>query len=226
MSLSSVPSRPARVRRTLAGVLVSVSLLAACGGSSSTAAKATTTTVDAAAAKAALTARLLTPADLATGDALDAGWEPGDVSKGVDIKLPACVQEAPGAQATTGAEIRLVTKNNLHLPSLQEDLSSFAPGGAATELATATKRLDACVPAFVFQGAPATGAIQRLPFTVAGATALAWRTTVTIAGAGVSITNVHLVKGDTELALIHVDLGTPDIAVLQAFATKALAKLA
>ena len=182
--------------------------------------------MDAAAVKAALTARLLTPADLATGDALDVGWEPGDVSKGVDIKLPDCVQETMGAHAATGAETRLVTKSSLHLPSLQENLSAFAPGGAAADLAVATKRLDACNPAFVFQGAPATGQIQRLPFTVAGASATAWRTTVTIAGAGVAITNVHVVKGDTELALIHVDLGTPDIAKLQGFADKALAKLA
>ena len=201
-------------------------MLAACGGGgSSTAAKATTTTADAAAAKAALTSLLLTPADLVTGDALDAGWEAGDVSKGVDIKLPACVQEAIGAQATTGVETRLVTKSGLHLPSLQEDLSSFGSGGAASDLAAATKRLDACVPTFVFQGSPTTGQIQPLPFTVTGATATAWRTTVTIAGAGVAITNVHVVKGDVELSLIHVDLGTPDIAALQGLAQKALTKL-
>ncbi len=216
---------PSRRLRALATTLLSIAVLAGCGSGGSSAAKATTTTVDAAAAKAALTARLLTPADLTTGDALDAGWEAGDVSKGVDIKLPACVQEAEAAHAATGAETRLVTKSSLHLPSLQEDLSTFGAGGAATDLASATRRLDGCTPTFVFQGTPATGAISRLPFTVAGADASAWRTTVTIAGAGVAITNVHLVKGNTELSLIHVDLGSPDVTALQGLATKALAKL-
>jgi hypothetical protein len=62
--------------------------------------------------------------------------------------------------------------------------------------------------------------------SLGGDQSAAWRTTVTIAGVGVSITNVHVQQGDDALALTHVDAGTPEVTVIEGFVTKALAKLA
>jgi hypothetical protein len=212
--------RPVR----LAAGSLALSVLAACGGGGS-AAKAPSTTVDRAAAQAALATKVLTPADLATGDVLDAGWAVGNVSDGVDIKLPACVQEAAGAGSVASARSDLVTKTNLKLPAIQEQLSSYAGDGAAKAFAAAQARLDGCKPTFVFQGSPAAGQIQRISLPVPGATSTAWRTTVTIAGTQVALTSIHIEKGDLEVGLVHVDLGHPDPAVLTGLATKALAKL-
>lgn len=202
--------------------VLTVGMLAACGGGGDSKADPTTTTTD---GTNALEARLLSAEDLATDDALDAGWEEGDVSEGVDIKLPDCVQEEPGDGATTSAEIKLVTISDLHLPSLEEDLSAFEDGGAEEAFAAAVARLDACDPAFEYQGAPAAGHIERLPLTLGGDQSMAWRTTVTIAGAPVAITNIHLQQGNLELALTHVDIGTPDPAEMESIAAAALAKL-
>ena len=214
----------------VAGVSMA-SVLAACGGDDSGTVEgddaATTTTADTTAElQAALDAAVLTPEDLSTGDSLDAGWALGDVSAGVDIELPSCVVEEPPAGALASAEARLVTQNDLKLPSLEEDLSVFEGEGAAEAFAAAEERLDACDPTFVYQGAEAVGVIERLELTLPGEQSAAWRTTVTIAGAGVSITNMHIQDGDHELVLTHVDIGTPDPALLEGFATKALAKLA
>ena len=218
--------------KTLATAVLSLSLLAACGGDDSgdegAPAADTSTTADdgAAAAEEALQGALLTPADLDTGNDLDAGWEVGDVSAGVDIDLPDCVVEAVDGQAAAGASTKLVTKNDLKLPSIEEYVGTYEAGAAAAAFEVAAARLDACQPEFVFQGTPSTGAIERLPLTLPGEQSGAWRTTVTIAGAGVSITNVHLVQDDLEVALVHVDLGTPDPALLESIVGTAAAKLA
>lgn len=217
--------RGTSTRFRLATALVLVALLSACGGGAKKEAAAPTTILDTAKLKAALEARLLTPADLATGDSLDVGWEPGDAGGGVDIQLPDCVQENAGTGAVTSAAQDLIMKTDLKLPAVQEDLSSYAPGGAAKAFTAAASRLDGCQPTFVFQGTPSAGKIERLPLTVGTGQSQAWRTTVTIAGAAVSITSIHAQQGDVEMALVHVDLGTPDPAALEALGAKALAKL-
>ena len=218
--------------KKLAAAVLSLALLAACGGDDGgdeTAPDAadTSTTADdgAAAAEEALQDRLLTPTDLATGNDLDAGWEVGDVSAGVDIELPACVVEAVDGAAAAGASTKLVTKNDFKLPSIEEYVGTYDAGAATAAFEAAAARLDACQPEFVYQGTPSMGAIERLPLTLPGEHSGAWRTTVTIAGAGVSITNVHLVQGDLEVALVHVDLGTPDPALLESIVATAAAKL-
>jgi hypothetical protein len=214
---------PARRFVLIAGLSLAT-VLAACGGDdagSGDVGATTTTTVSG----PDLDAALLTPADLNTGDALDAQWAEGDVAAGVDIKLPECVVEAAPDGAKASAEAHLVTQNDFKLPSLEEDIASFTGTGATDAFEAAAARLDACEPTFTFQGTESVGAIERLALTLPGDQSAAWRTTVTIAGAGVSITNIHLQQGDVELALTHVDLGTPDPAVLEGFATTALAKL-
>lgn len=214
--------------RKLAAAALSLALLAACGGDDDSSADAPTTTADpSAAATAELEAALLTPADLDTGNDLDAGWDVGDVSAGVDIELPDCVVEAEDEAAAASAATKLVTKNDLKLPSLEEYLAQHDDAaGAAAALTAASERLDACQPEFVFQGEPAQGTTARLPLTLGGDQSAAWRTTVTIAGANVAITNIHVVQGDVALAMVHVDLGNPDAALVESYVTKALAKLA
>jgi hypothetical protein len=206
-------------------------LLAGCGGDDSSAGGAdepivTTTAADDGAAQAALDAAMLTPADLATGDALDAVWVEGNVSDGVDIELPACVVEEPGAGAVVSAEATLITQNDFKLPSLEEDVSVYEGTGASDAFAAAAARLDGCTPVFVFQGTESPAAIERLPLTLPGDQSAAWRTSVTIAGANVAITSIHVQAGDHELALVHVDLGAPEPAVLEGYVAKAVAKLA
>ncbi|MDQ2650591.1 MAG: hypothetical protein M3Z03_13715 [Actinomycetota bacterium] len=208
-------------RLAVVGVAL-VGALGACGGDDSGEAEATTTTAD---LGAPLEAAVLTPEDLASDDPLDAAWVVGDVSAGVDIELPACVLEEPPAGALASAEARLVTQNDLKLPSLEEDVSVFEGSGAADAFAAAGERLDSCDPTFVFGGTPSVGAIDRLALTLPGEQSAAWRTTVTIAGTGVAITNIHIQDGDHELALTHVDLGEPNPAVLEGYATLALSKL-
>jgi hypothetical protein len=210
----------------MAAALALIALLSACGGGGAKKeAAAPTTTIDTAKLKAALEARLLTPADLATGDSLDVGWEHGDAGGGVDIQLPDCVLENAGSGAVTSAASDLIMKSDLKLPAVQEDLSTYTTGGAAKAFTAAASRLDGCQPTFVFQGTPSAGKIERLPLTVGSEQSQAWRTTVSIAGAAVSITSIHAQQGDVEMALVHVDLGTPDAATLEALGAKALAKL-
>jgi hypothetical protein len=204
-----------------------LALVAACGGDDGPDASDDTAPVaDAAPAAAELDAALLTPADLDTGNDLDAGWELGDVSEGVEIDLPACITEEADGDAAATAETKLVTRNDLKLPSLEEYLAAYEDDGAAAAFDAAAARLDACAPEFVYEGTPSLGTTERLPLALDGEPAAAWRTTVTIAGAGVAITNVHAVQGDVVLTLVHVDLGTPDAALLESYARKALAKLA
>lgn len=199
-----------------------VGLLAACGGDDSTAIpdSSTSSTVP----PPDLTQLVLAPTDLNSGDALDAQWEVGDVSEGVDIVLPECVVEEPGDKAIASAEAKLVTVSPLHLPSVEEDLSAFGPDDAAKAFAAAELRLDDCAPQFVYQGEPVDGTIERLPLTLGGDQAAAWRTSVTIGGAAVSITSMHIVSGNLGVALVHVDVGVPDTSVLEGLAATALAK--
>lgn len=218
------------VRSALASGLVVVTVLAGCGGDDSgsgdgAADDPTTTTVDNAAAQAALEAAVLTPADLSSGDALDVPWIEGSVSDGVDIKLPECVVEAPGSGAVASAEATLVSQNDFKLPSVEEDLSLYEDSGAADAFAAAVTRLDECTPTFVFQGTESPATIERLRLTLPGEQSAAWRTSVTIAGAGVAITSIHIQDGDHELALVHVDLGSPDPAAIEGIVAKAFAKL-
>jgi hypothetical protein len=208
--------------KTVAIVVLALALLGACssgdddGGAVADESTTTTEALD-------LDAALLTPEDLATGDALDAGWVVGDVSAGVEIDLPDCLLETPSGG--THAEAKLVTNNDLKLPSFEEDLSAYEGDGAADAFTAAATRLDGCAPEFVFQGTPSTGAIERLPLTIAADQSAAWNTTVSIAGVDVSITTIHVVAGDHELSFVHVNTGPPDATVLEGYVSKALAKL-
>ena len=213
----------------MASALLAIVTIGACGGGGGgdkgSAADTTSTTEDVTALTAALASRALTPADLATGDSLDVGWSEGDVTQGVDITLPDCVVEKPGSAAEASSSTKLVTNNDLHLPAIEQGVAQYADGGAEKAFADAAARLDACEPTFVFQGESVQGTTERLPLDVPGDQAAAWRTTVTIAGAPVSVTTIHVQDGDLEVSLVHTDLGTPDPAVLDALAAKAVAKL-
>src|SRR5688572_10389679 len=131
--------------KTVAGAVLGLALVGACSSGddddAGTVDESTTTTeaID-------LEAALLTPEDLATGDALDVGWLAGDVSAGVEIDLPECILEAP--TGGTHAEAKLVTNNDLKLPSLEEDLSVYDGAEATAAFTAAATRLDACVPEF------------------------------------------------------------------------------
>lgn len=214
-----------------AAALLAIGLVGACssgaggGGDKAAGDPPASTTEDRAALTAALGARALTPEDLATGDALDVGWSAGDVTQGVDIVLPDCVLEEAGGTAEASTSTKLVTNSDLHLPSIEQGLAQYPTGGASKAFDDAAARLDACEPTFIFQGAPAVGTTERLPLTVGGDQAAAWRTTVTIAGAAVSVTTIHVQDGDLEVSLVHTDLGTPDAAALEGLVAKAIAKL-
>lgn len=210
-------------------VLAAAVLTAACGGGDDddgAVASSTTAAVDDAAVTSALRGQLLALEDLATDDPLDTPWVAGDVQEGVDIELPGCVVEEPLADALGGVEGKFVTQSDLKLPSLEEDLARYEDAdGAAAAFDAAVARLDGCTPVFVFQGTPSDGSIERLALTLPGEQSAAWRTTVTIAGAVVSVTTIHVQQGDLELVLVHTDLATPDPAALEGYAAKAAARL-
>ncbi len=105
-------------------------------------------------------------------------------------------------------------------------VSTFEGSGAASAFDAAAARLDGCQPEFSYQGTPAVGEIERLPLTLGGERSGAWRTTVTIAGAGVAITTIQVQDGDHLTSLVHVDLGVPDPALLEGYVAKAVGKLA
>jgi hypothetical protein len=219
------------IRGATALALAALVALGACGGGGDDddgagAADPTSTTEGAAALEAELEDRLLTPEDLTTGNPLDAAWAVGDVSQGVDIDLPDCLVEGPVEGALASAGTKLVTVTDLKLPSVEHALSAFEGDGAVGAFEAAEARLDGCQAGFAYQGTPAVGQIERLPLTLGGERAAAWRTTVTIAGAGVAITTVHVQEGDHELSLVHVDLGVPDPVLLEGYVAKALVKLA
>jgi hypothetical protein len=211
---------------TLAAVLA----LSACSGGDDDDAgadtDATTTTVDAAALTTELEGQLLTLEDLATEDSLDAAWLEGNVQEGVDIDLPACVVEETPAGALAGAEAKFVRDTAFKLPSLEEDLAVFADAaGASAAYEAAVARYDGCTPEFTFEGATSTGTIAPLALTLGGDEAKAWRITVTIAETPISITSIHVLQGDHELSLVHVDAAVPAEADLEDYAAKALAHL-
>jgi hypothetical protein len=233
-----VPTPPYREdmahRGTVVGVrvasaLLAIGLIGACGGGGGSDKAAsdptTSTTEDHAALTAALAAHTLTPQDLATGDSLDVGWSEGDVTQGVDIQLPDCVLEKADSTAEASSTAKLVTNSDLHLPAVEQGVAQYSDGGAEKAFADAAARLDSCKPTFVFQGTPVEGTTERLPLTEAGDQSAAWRTTVTIAGAAVSVTTIHVQDGDLEVSLLHTDIGTPDPAALNDLVAKALAKL-
>lgn len=213
------------MKRSVALCAVVVALVSGCSsGDDSSSEETTTTSAAAAPSKEDAAARLLVLADLASADALDAPWVAGDVSEGVDITLPSCIDEDAVATDDTAAA-KFVTQNDLKLPSLEEHLTGYAGDGASDAFDAAAARLDGCDPEFVFQGEPAVGTISRLDLPGLPPGAAAWRTAVTIAGAQVAITSVHLVDGDWEMSLVHVDIGTPDPAKLADLANDAAAKL-
>lgn len=203
-----------------------VVLLAACGGGDDDDASPSTT-IEPVVVVADLDGMLLTLADLAPDDPLEAAWLEGKVDDGVDIQLPDCLIEDPGVEALGSAEATFVRDTPFKLPSLEQDLSQYADAAAAAEaFEVAADRLDGCVPEFVFEGTPSSGTIARLPLTLGGDESAAWRTTITIAETAISITSIHLVEGDLELSFVHVDAGIPDPAVLEGHVAMALAKLA
>lgn len=210
-----------KIVAVLAGALL---VLGACSSGDDTSSDETTTTVAAAPSKDDAASRLLVVEDLASSDALDAPWEAGDVSEGVDITLPSCIDEDTVATDDTAAA-KFVTQNDLKLPSLEQHLTGYAGTGAQDAFDDAAERLDGCDPEFVFQGEPAVGTITRVELPGLPAGAVAWRTAVTIAGAQVAITSIHVVDGDYEMSLVHVDIGEPDPAKLTGYATTAAAKL-
>jgi hypothetical protein len=213
-----------RIVAVLVGGLLVVG--AGCGGSDDSAASSDTTTASASApARSESEARLLALADIQTTDALDARWEVRDVTEGVDIVLPPCIDE--DATATdSSASIKLTTVNDLHLPSLEEQVTGYAGDGAAAAFDAAVDRLDGCDPRFSYQGTPSQGTIAPLDLGVSlGDESKAWRTTVTIAGAEVSVTTIQIRKGDFVASLVHTDITEPDTSVIAGFATKAAAKM-
>lgn len=212
------------IKKTLLVLVAGAMALAACGGDDSTA--SSTTTTAAGPSKAELTALLLTPADLGTGDALDAKWATGDVSDGVDITLPKCVDEDQFDGSST-VVAKLVTDNPLKLPALEEHLTAYADRAAAdASLKAAATRLDGCAPEFIFQGTTSKGTIARLEVPSLGDATEAWRTTVEIAQTQVAITNVYTRVGNDVVSFVHVDAGNPDVTAITALFQKGVDKLA
>lgn len=213
------------VKKVLLVLAAGAMVVAACGGDDGDSADATTTTAAAGPSKAELTAKLLTADDLATGDPLDVGWSAGDLSEGVDIELPKCVDEDQFDTAGT-AVAKLVTNSPLKLPALEEHVTGYADAAAVdVAMNAAATRLDDCTPEFDFEGTPSTGEIDRLEMPAMGDAVEAWRTTVEIAGTQVAITNAYVQKGDRIAAFVHVDGGNPDTAAISALLQKGIDKL-
>jgi hypothetical protein len=210
----------------IVALVAAVTLAAACsGGDDDDGAAASSTTAEPAATTADLEARLLTLEDLAPESSLDAAWLQGDVAEGVDIQLPGCVVEEPLEGAVGAVEAKFVRDTVFKLPSIEEDLAEYEGTGAADAFAAAGARYDGCTPEFVFEGAPSVGTVERLPLTLGGEQSAAWRISVTIAETAISITSIHVQQGDLELSLVHVDVGVPIPADLEAIAAKAIGKL-
>jgi hypothetical protein len=203
-----------------AAVLVVALALAACGGDDSSSSDDTTTTTS-----VDVDAMLLVPEDLNSDDALDAQWAVGDVSQGVDIVLPDCIDEELLAPAPTDGTAKLIRQTEFKLPSVEQHIGAWAGDGAKAAYDAAVARLDACDPQFTYQGAPSAGTIARFDLPAVGDESVAWRTNVTIAGAPVSITSIHVLVGDVEMSIVHTDLNTPDPAELAQIAATAADKL-
>jgi hypothetical protein len=203
-----------------AAVLVVALALAACGGDDSSSSDDTTTTTS-----VDVDAMLLVPEDLNSDDALDAKWLVGDVSEGVDITLPDCIDEELLDPAPADGKAKLVRETELKLPSVEQHVGAWTGDGAKAAYDAAVARLDACDPQFTYQGAPSAGTIARFDLPAVGDESVAWRTNVTIAGAPVSITSIHVLVGDVEMSIVHTDLNTPDPAELGQIVTTAADKL-
>ena len=203
-----------------AAVLVVALALAACGGDDSSSSDDTTTTTS-----VDVDAMLLVPEDLNSDDALDAKWLVGDVSEGVDITLPDCIDEELLDPAPADGTAKLVRETEFKLPSVEQHVGAWTGNGAKAAYDAAIARLDACDPQFTYQGAPSAGTIARFDLPAVGDESVAWRTNVTIAGAPISITSIHVLVGDVEMSIVHTDLNTPDPAELARIATTAAAKL-
>jgi hypothetical protein len=204
----------------IALALAALLAVTACGGDDDTAAKPTVPP------KPASASRLLELADIQTTDALDARWEVRDVQEGVDIELPPCIDEEAHAERNT-ARVNLTAVGDLHLPSLDEQVTGYADaGGAHDGFAAAVARLDTCDARFVFEGTPSQGAIAPLDLgTSLGDESKAWRTTVTIAGAAVNVTTIQIRKGEFVASLVYTDIAQTDLAAVVGYATKAAAKM-
>lgn len=208
------------MKKVLAVLAGAVLVLGACSGDDDTSSDGatTTTSVD-------VDAMLLVPADLNSDDALDAKWAVGDVSEGVDIVLPDCIDEELLEPAPVDGRAKLVRETEFKLPSVEQHVGAWTGNGAKAAYDAAVARLDACDPQFTFQGTPSAGTIARFDLPAVGDESVAWRTNVTIAGAPVSITSIHVLVGDLEMSIVHTDLNTPDPAELAAIAAEATAKL-
>lgn len=206
--------------------MVAVALVAGCSsGDDSGSGGSTTTTDRAPSSQREVEAKLLTPADLASDDPLDVPWLVGDVSEGVDIVLPDCIDEELVEPAPTDGSAKLVSATDFKLPSLEQRLGAWTGDGAKAAFDAAVERLDGCDPQFTYQGTPSAGVIARLDLPPLGDESVAWRTVVTIAGAEVNITTIHVLVGDLEMSLVHTDITTPDPATLAEIAATAAAKL-
>ena len=208
-----------RIKKTVA-VLVVALALAACSSSDDSSSDDTTTTTS-----VDVDAMLLVPEDLNSDDALDAKWLVGDVSEGVDIELPACIDEELLDPAPVDGKAKLLRETEFKLPSVEQHIGAWTGDGAKAAYDAAVARLDACDPQFTYQGTPSAGTIARFDLPAVGDQSVAWRTNVTIAGSPVSITSIHVLVGDLEMSIVHTDLNTPDPAELGEIATKAAAKL-
>lgn len=199
--------------------------VAGCGGGDDGSAEPTTTSEAAPTVDAA--DHVLRLEDFASDDPLDAPWEEGDVSAGVPIELPACIDEA-GAAADGTVTAKFVTVTDLHLPAVDQQVTAHrSAADAAAAYDEAVARLDGCgTPTFVYEGEPSTGSTTVLELPAMAERSRAWRTTVTIAGAQVSITTVHAVEGVLHMSLVHTEVGAPDQARIEAIVAKAAARLA
>jgi hypothetical protein len=208
----------------LAAVLVLA--VSACGGSDDASGSSDTNGASAP-SKVEVAAHLLTVADLPTPDALDAPWEVRDVTEGVEIQIPACLDEDRLAGDHT-AQAKLAKVTDFHLPSLEQQITGYPDdAGARTAYDAAAARLDGCAnPEFVYQETPSAGAITPLDLGVdLGPRAKAWRTTVTIAGAQIAVTTIHVAKGNLEMSIVYTDIGNPDTATIAGYASTATGKM-
>jgi hypothetical protein len=212
-----------RIAACAAALALVIVAVAGCGGDDSGSASSTSAAAGPSRSEAA--ARLLALSDIQTTDPLDARWEERSVQEGVDIELPECIDEEAHALATS-ARVSFATVSDLHLPSLDEQVTGYAGTGAEDAYGAAVERLDGCEPTFVFEGTPSQGAIAPLDLGVElGDASKAWRTTVTIAGAEVKVTTVQIRRGDYVAALVHTDIAQPDLEKIVGYATTAAAKL-
>ena len=135
--------------RKLSVVLVVVFALAACGGDDSSSSDDTTTTTS-----VDVASMLLVPEDLSSDDALDAQWAVGDVSEGVDIVLPDCIDEELLDPAPVDGTAKLIRQTEFKLPSVEQHVGAWPGDGAKAAYDAAVARLDGCDPQFTYRARP------------------------------------------------------------------------